>query len=1539
MGISASQAIRGYSLSKTIGVGPFSTVHKGVQPGLKREVAIKIILPELANQQEFVLRFETQCQRVVRLTHPNIVPLYDYWREPDGAFLIMPCFSGNLESLVANGPLALEQVASLVDQLSGALELAHHNGVMHLNLKPQNVLLDNNQQVFLTDFGNLDYLELGVGNSIVAANSYLAPEQLNGLVPSVQADVYGLGCVLYHALTGLSPVPAGERVAGSDPAFPSLHETVPGLPEALDEVLQKATAIAPEDRYADIISFADAFHNALNGEIAHASDTQTADTLVLPDVDAPSESADHVASTALDRFVKGSRGIRWRFERKTANPYKGLKPFEMPDADDFFGRESLTESLIARLAEAGDFARFLAVVGPSGSGKSSVVKAGVLMGLRHGALPGSDRWLIAEMTPHSQPLEELRTALLSVAAHKAPDIVSQLKNDANGLTHVIEALFPGDEELVLVIDQFEELFTLVQDQDVARHFLDLIYAAVTNQQSRVRVIITLRADFYDRPLMFPDFSDLVANRTEAVSTLSPAELERAIVAPGERVGISWAPKLVSLVIAEVKDQPGTLPLLQYALTELFERRDGNTITESAYEDLGGILGALTKRADEVYAELDETQQAVTRQLFLRLTTLGEGTEDTRRQALQSELLSLGGETMQAVIDIFGQSRLLTFDHESLTREPTVEVAHEAIIREWKQLRTWLDESRDDLRLQRRLALSAQEWRTSGKDPSFLAAGTRLAQLESWYETTALALSEIEQDYVRASIAERDRQLALEADRQAREAALEARARRNLQIVTIVSAVAGVVAVILTIFALAQTQIAREANLQSQHAADVSSEIAILTNAQLSLYRYDNTDLAIALALEGQQMGNLPDRETRVMTETMYAPGTRRVFTGATDQTYRFDLNSDATQVVSGGHDTIIRLWDVETGALLRQFEGHEDEVMEVVFGPDDQTIVSASRDETVRFWDVETGEVLQTLEGAEDFMALDFAPDGKTLATGAVDQTVRIWDVETGELLVTFEPDDPETEELEGHATWLRDVTFSPDGQSIVSADESGYVLRWSVEDEALAQVISEGELEHVYDSVFSPDGTTLVTGAFVNHVAVWDVETGELRLTLRGHTASVLGVDFSPDGKTVITASQDKTLRLWDVETGAEIHRFVGHSDRVYDVAFLPDGDQFVSSSYDSTLRLWDIETDQMLRRLAGHEQTIYQVTFNADGTLLASGSRDQTVRLWDVATGEELRVFGPDDPDTEAIEGHDDRVISVAFSPDGRHILSGALDSYLLLWDAETGELLQVMEPDDPETEIVEGHEKTPEGSTDSKFVWYVTFSADGRYAYSSAFDKTIIKWDLETGEVVRQYTGHTEGVLGVTLLSDGKHFLTHSWDKTIILWDDATGEIIRRYEGHDNWIWSVALSPDEKTFVSASADNTLILWDLEAGQPIRYFLGHEDAVLSVDFSVDGQYIVSSGRDKRVSLWNIETAEWLRDYGGHTNWVRSVDYSPVEDIFVTGDNDGAIFLWERRSLDEMVEWANQNRYVRELTCEEREFYQVEPYCTDDAALAEPES
>ena len=473
--------LRGYRLLERVGEGAFGVVWRALDPELGREVGVKQIHPRLSDDPSFVRRFEQEAQTIARLEHPHVVPLYDYWRDGSGAYLVMRWMrGGSLEDVLVRSKPGPEHSARIVDQLAGALSAAHRAHTVHRDVKPANVLLDDDGNAYLSDFGIAEDLTDWRDSVPPEGLGYSAPEILRGEDVTPSADIFALGMIAQDLVNGGGDDP---RVAG---------------------VIGRATADDPKDRFGDPGELARALRDALG-----ATTTATADR--------PRRSEDR-------------------------NPYKGLHSFVEADADDFFGRDALIDSLVARLNEPVEGARFLAVVGPRGSGKSSAVRAGLIPTLRAGALPGSDRWFYVEMLPGSHPFEELETALQHVAVDPPSDLLETLEGSEEGLSLVVGGILPDDgTELVLVVDQLEEVFTMVEDEQLRNRFLRSLVAATQGPDARLRVILTLRADFYDRPLSVPELAELMRTRTATVVPLTPEELERAIDGPAARSGScrSW----------------------------------------------------------------------------------------------------------------------------------------------------------------------------------------------------------------------------------------------------------------------------------------------------------------------------------------------------------------------------------------------------------------------------------------------------------------------------------------------------------------------------------------------------------------------------------------------------------------------------------------------------------------------------------------------------------------------------------------------------------------------------------------------------------------------------------------------------------------------------------------------------------------------------------------------------------------------------------------------------------------------------------------
>jgi WD40 repeat protein/serine/threonine protein kinase len=1424
------EPLRGYRLLEQIGEGAFGVVYRATQPQIGREVAIKAVAPELANHPDFVRRFEREAQIVAKLEHPHIVPLYDYWREPDAAYLVMRFLrGGSVEDLLRSGPLEPERASFILDQVAAALSAAHRQGIVHRDVKPGNVLLDEVGNAYLTDFGvalEVGSPERSSGTMIRGTPGYLSPEQVRLDPASPRSDIYALGIVAYEMLTGAQPFPESSLTALLDhhlrDAIPSVREVRPDLPAALDRAIGRATAKDPKDRFSDALELAAAVHAALQGGVS---------SMTVP-----------------------AGEIR--------NPYKGLRAFLEADAADFFGRETVTKRLLRRLEEDHPSSRFLAVVGPSGSGKSSVVRAGLVPALRRGSLPGSERWYVIDMLPGAHPLRELESALLGLAVAPPPSLLDELEGDTRGLLRAVDRILPDpDAELLIVLDQLEEVFTLIEDEDERFHILESLRAATTEAGSRVRIVATLRADFFDQPLSVRGFGDLLAQRTEAIMPMSPEELERAIVAPAERTGLVVEPRLLAAMIADVVDRPGALPLLQFTLTELAERREDGVLTLVGYRRIGGVSGALARRAEQLFEGMNEGARDACRQVFLRLATLGEGSEVTRRRVRRSELQPLtDARTLDGVLDAFGRHRLLSYDRDPETREPTVEIAHEALLGAWDRLSGWIDEARDDIRTQRRLAAAVAEWESAERDPSYLLRGARLDQVHEWADTTTLALSDADRAYVAEGV---EVQRAVSE----RERGMERRSVRRLRSLVALGVAAALVATTLTVVAVNQRGRAEDAARVS-----LARELAAAAVANLDVDPERSILLALAAVDATWEVDRTVEREAE---EALHRALQESRVVLTVPQGRAIALSADGGRFATTGEDGTAIVWETDTGKRLLTLRGHKGEVNGIAFSPDGSLLATAGDDRTVRLWDAASGRQIHVLRGHRDLvLGAAFSPDGSLLATSSQDGTVRIWGVAAGTqhfvlrgppgegfynasgLTPAFSPDGSRVASggwkstpiwdlatgkismvLPRQTWWAAAVAFSPDGTRIAT-DNHFDSQAW---DAATGKPLTafSGHTGDVLSIAYSPDSTRIATGADDGTAQVWDAATGESLLTLAGHSVGVQQVAFTPDGDRLLTGGMDGTARLWDITPtgGRDWLTVPGPANRQGGVSFSPDGTSFAVPGQDSGVTIRDVETGAKIITLEGHDATIRRMAFSPDGTRLAGASGSgqgntwvKTVPIWDVTTGELVMT----------LTGHSKSTTAVAYSPDGRRLATGSDDGTVRLWDASSGKELRAVEV----------------GSS----AYALAFSPDGRWLVSNNDrHQSLTVWDADSLERIGELRGHTDFVQDVAFAPDGK-VVTGSFDGTAKIWDLESDRELATLRGHTGAVMGVAVSPDGTLVATGSLDGTAKLWDLATGRNVLTLFGHDGPVNTVTFSPDGRFLATVSADGTVALHLLRIDE-LRD------------------------------------------------------------------------------
>jgi WD40 repeat protein/serine/threonine protein kinase/DNA-binding SARP family transcriptional activator len=1399
-----SRSVRGYELRERVGSGDVGVVYRAYQPSVGREVAIKVIRPELVNQPSFVRGFESEARLVAQLEQPHLVPLYDYWREPEGAYLVMRWLrGGSLQRALERGPWNLEPATRLLSQVADALAYAHRQGVVHRDVKPANVLLDEDGNAYLADFGiaALPLDSENPGRLITASPTCVAPEEVAGKPLTPQSDIYGLGLLTFELLTGQRPP--------LDGALPSVRATRPELPAALDEVVACATAASPEQRYESVDRFVAAFVAAV-GQTGQAAETYT-----------PAE-----------------------------NPYKGLRAFDETDAADFYGRAALVDELVSALRDR----RLVAVVGPSGIGKSSVVKAGLIPALRGGELPESAPWFVTDMFPSAYPYEELAAALLRVAVERPHDLVEELARDELGIRRVVKRILPPGGQLLLVIDQFEELFTLTADDETRRRFLTGLIALASDPHSRVRVLVTIRADFLDHPLRDPEFGELLRTGMVAVAAPSEDELADAIEQPARRVGVRFEPGLVSQIVADVRDQPGALPLLQYALTELFASRTGDMLTHDGYLATGGVVGALGLRAEDLYARLGPSSRAACRQVFLRLVSADPASHDTRRRVRRSELrqLELEPDALDEVLVRYGEHRLLTFDREPLTRTPTVEVAHEAILSQWDRLRGWIEERREHLLLHRRLVEAVAEWDDAGRDPEYLPREGRLAQFEAWAGGTDLALTAGERAFLGDARAA--------ADEFGRRRARRRRATlAGFALLAAAASVLAVIALVLRGHARDDARLARArqlaASAQANLEVDPERSILLAIEAAETTRRHDGTVLT-----EAQQALHDALATSRVLTEVA---GVGR----STDRGigHTVSLAPDGSRFVATdleGGTASIR--DARTGEKLVTLTGHRGEVLDAEYAPDGRLIATGGTDGTARLWKAANGDPVRVLHAHRGaVLAIRFNVDGTRLATLGTDRTVRVWDVRTGRQLRALRGVHDRTNVKvvwgQGLAFVGRDrIAVSPWQRGTRPSSVVAKVFDISSGDQ-VGTITDPGGTAQVVDIDVSPDGTMLVAGQFASgQLQLYALPSGrQLDLVRAGPT--ILDVEFSRDGRRLATGGVDGLAKTWDVTRG-NLHEALtlrGHTRPVGSVSFNRRGNRLATwgQPYGGA-RIWDVSPagrGEVLTKPGPETDENADIAFTPDGRrLVAASGPEGTVRVWSTATGKELLVLDQDARTKAPVRA----VIGIDVNPDGSRIATASADGSARIFDAETGRQLVVIRG----RHCVRGR-----GCRVNRAV----FSPDGTRIATTGQDATVRVFDAATYRQLRVLRGHRPGGLGtypVAWSPDGARLLSMAADGTRI-WDAHTGRKLVAVPPLGGPGASAVWSPDGAQVLLESGLGAAVV-DASSGKRIRK-LETSAASGDMDFSRDGTRLANTTVDERVyaiRLWDwpegVETLK-LRDSG----------------------------------------------------------------------------
>ena len=1443
----AGERLGQYEIIRELGRGGMGRVYLARDTRLGRRVAIKFLRSTSRAVRE---RFLAEARATARCVHENIVVIHEVNDHGDAPFMVLEHLEGKtLREHMTQGRVPPLEAVELMIPVVRALARAHESGIVHRDLKPENIFLTGAGLVKVLDFGiakadvpgevsgpvsapRIDDagLDLTQEGSVVGTLPFMAPEQFAGEDVDPRADLWAAGIILYWMIAGHHPLdPLSEQVLlGSaralDRPMPPLRQAI-AVPDALGAAVDACLRKRREERIA---------------------------------------SAAQLAAT-LEALLPGRRG---RELAEGESPFPGLTAFEEADADRFFGRDRDVARAVALLREQ----PLVGIVGPSGVGKSSFVRAGLLPALK----AAGQTWELLGLRPGRQPL----LSLAAVAGAESPEeLATTLSAEPGQLGNLLrERAGEADSSIILFVDQFEELYTMAAGEEERRVFLACLAGVADDPASPLRVMISMRSDFIDRLLEDNRFMDALGRGLLFLGPPHRAGLREALAHPVEMVGYQFeSQELIDEMVDDLAGAAGALPLLQFAATKLWDARDvkGRLITRASFAAIGGVSGALAVHADEVLGTLSLTERRLVRSLLLRLVT----PERTRALVDLSELTALSSEAgeVQRLIDHLVEARLLvvqtTGDGDGVA---SVEIVHESLIEKWPTLRRWLDETQEEAAFLAQLQTAAKQWDARGRPAGLVWRGEAVEEARRWRRRSARELPEREAAFLAAALS------------------IASRATRLKRLaVAVLAAVA-----LLLLFQNSRVERQRATALKHKLNAEASA-------SQLrTLLRSQYEDQGRRLLLAGDPLQALAyleqaahDGATGASHEFLVAQALRATEGQLLELRHdagvgRVRFSPDGTRLATASADAGV--WDAATGRRLLTLR-HEAPVIRVEWSPDGGRLATVSEDGSVALWDAASGRRLFTADGATPAQAAIFSPDSARVAVVGKNDAVELWDVASerrvamlrtstraGQYPVgsvaAFSPDGAQLAvgdsggvvrlwdraaravgSLEGAPGRVSFVRYAPDGRSLVVAHHGGQVLVWNVAQKSVLQ-----RFHHSADANaawFSPDGRRVASASIDRTAVIWDVATGRALATL-AHAASVTQLAWSPDGAQVATASDDGNVHLWDGRTGRSLAARFGHRGPVKDIVFAGDGKRMASASIDSSAIVWSTESSMAGLLLEGHAGEVRAAFFSPDGAHVVTASEDGTARTWSTANGQQLLSLA-----------HPAGVMSARFSPDGARIATGGDDAVVRVWDARTGALalelppaggvVQVVAWDAPGERLLaiteEGTAIVSSTATGKElavidgparlFAGELTYSGDTLVTVGE--DSTTRLWDLATGRERAAFVDR-DIRLGVALDRAEQRGVSGTMTRAAKVWRLDTGATEVELHGHVAQVIDAAWGPADELVITASLDGTARIWSA-SGELVAVLDHQQVPIHSARFSPDGSHVVVARSDNRAQIWEL--------------------------------------------------------------------------------------
>lgn len=1163
-------------------------------------------------------------------------------------------------------------------------------------------------------------------------------------------------------------------------------------------------------------------------------------------------------------------------------PYRGLDAFEEQHAEYYFGRDAM----LARLVEKLDQSSLLFVIGSSGCGKSSLVRAGLTKAINDGKLPNDQTRVIRVLRPGHDPLLVLSHRFLALLHPEISDHermteakawASSLRNGELSLLDISILLrdkLPDPCTLILVVDRFEDLY--IADCDVAscRAFVHALVTA--SEMEWMKVILAVRADSYGWVLEDPLLAQHLDAGSLSVLPMSDVERESAITEPVRDTGVSFEPGLVQRLKDDLSNTSGDLPLMQFALMELWrEQTPDGLMVNDAYDAMGGVKGAVARRAEATYLELErEGYGELVRRIFLRLCYHGSGTRRVGRQVSQEELMPqhIPSEEAGKVAEKLANARLITIDWDEIEGKPVVELAHEVLISSWGRLKRWLDDDQEFLLWRQRLGERLREWQDRDRAKGTFLEGILLAEAQRWMGERSDDLNSDELNYIQESVISHEH-----TERQWQELYHIAKAHELAARAGLVQGSSGRSCICSALLSIESLR-----HFPTLDTDQVLRRLLSTLLPPIACIKHEEQALAVTFSPDANFLATRCGRTARIW-DAVERQEIARLDHKASVLAMAFNSDSQMLMTVSSNGE--ITIWKSTDECKVTQIV-HREEMLVAAFSANGKLLAVGSVDNTVGIWDLSSELEITSVSHESILQAIAFSPDSAFLVTGSVDGTARVWETATGQEVCRLE-----------HEDWVLGVAFSSGGRWLATVSNDHTIEVWEVSTwRHELQVRHEAMVRAV---AFSPDDRWLVTAAEDGEVKLqtWDVSAWRYSQRMM-HDGAVLAVAFSPDSRQLAIADGEGKVQLWQVDTWREVAEVL-HEEAVAAVVFSPDGKLLATGSADKTTRVWEttIKHDEAIE--LAHISEVNAVAFRPDGLWLATGSKDGITRLWEVGTWRKLSQV----MQKEAI-------MAVAFSPNGDLLATVSGDKTARVWD------------------VAGGNDKVAEPAHWDN-VNAIAFSPDERWLATGSEDGMVSVWEITNGNTVAQMS-YGNSIEAVTFSPDGKWFAMGCSDNSIRVWETATWHEVIQVT-HDDKADALVFSPDGRWLVSGSSDKTARIWEIPIGREDAR-MTTMDKVNDVAISPDGHWLATAGDDGAVRVWSIGIG---REVGRmmHSERVNALTFSPDGRWLVTGSADNTARVWLWRTEDLIAEICS--RLPRNLTHREwQQYLGDEPYhptCPED--------